>query len=131
MPPAFRIIGFARREKTDESWRDELRDGAGPVFPHEAGGRRGVEGIRGQPVLLPGRFDRRGRLHKAGRAAQPSAAAPLRHNLLFYLATQPSQFGEVAEQLHDAELLHKAAPRGWQRIVVEKPFGHDLASARR
>ncbi len=57
-------------------------------------------------------------------------SAPLRKNLLFYLATQPSQFGEVVEQLHDAKLLHKdSRTHGWQRIVVEKPFGHDLASA--
>ena len=56
-------------------------------------------------------------------------SAPLRDNLLFYLAISPSQFGEVVEQLHDAGLLHKDGAKGWQRIVVEKPFGHDLASA--
>ena len=55
-------------------------------------------------------------------------SGPLRENLLFYLATQPSQFGEVVEQIHRAGLLHKEGA-GWQRIVVEKPFGHDLASA--
>jgi glucose-6-phosphate 1-dehydrogenase len=55
----------------------------------------------------------------------------LRRNLLFYLATLPSQFGEAVEQLHGAGLLQKDADQGWQRIVVEKPFGHDLESARR
>ncbi len=55
-------------------------------------------------------------------------SGPLRENLLFYLATQPSQFGEVIEQIHRAGLLHKEGA-GRQRIVVEKPFGHDLASA--
>jgi len=55
---------------------------------------------------------------------------PLRNNLLFYLATSPSQFGEAVEQLHRAGLLHKNGEQGWQRIVVEKPFGHDLESAR-
>jgi glucose-6-phosphate 1-dehydrogenase len=51
--------------------------------------------------------------------------------LLFYLATQPSQFGEVIERLHAAQLLQRGQSEGgWQRIVVEKPFGHDLASAR-
>ena len=54
----------------------------------------------------------------------------LRCNLLFYLATQPSQFAGVIEQLHNAKLLHPAeCETGWQRIVIEKPFGHDLASA--
>jgi glucose-6-phosphate 1-dehydrogenase len=58
---------------------------------------------------------------------------PLRRNLLFYLATAPSQFGLVVEQLHRAGLLHNEPGRdgsGWQRIVIEKPFGHDLESAR-
>jgi glucose-6-phosphate 1-dehydrogenase len=55
----------------------------------------------------------------------------LRRNLLHYLATSPSQFGEVAEHLHDARLLVKGETSpSWQRVVVEKPFGHDLASAK-
>jgi glucose-6-phosphate 1-dehydrogenase len=54
----------------------------------------------------------------------------LRRNLLFYLATSPSQFGAVVEQLRRAGLLQKNGGEGWQRVVVEKPFGHDLESAR-
>ena len=55
---------------------------------------------------------------------------PLRRNLLFYLATSPSQFGQVVEQVHRAGLLQKDGGEGWQRVVIEKPFGHDLESAR-
>jgi glucose-6-phosphate 1-dehydrogenase len=55
---------------------------------------------------------------------------PLRRNVLFYLATSPSQFGHVVEQVHQAGLLQKDPPGGWQRVVIEKPFGHDLESAR-
>ena len=55
-------------------------------------------------------------------------SGPLRENLLFYLAISPSQFGEVVEQVHRSGLLNKESS-AWQRIVVEKPFGHDLASA--
>ena len=51
--------------------------------------------------------------------------------LLFYLATQPSQFGGVVERLSAAGLIRREdSDPGWQRIVIEKPFGHDLASAR-
>ena len=52
----------------------------------------------------------------------------MRENLLFYFAISPSQFGEVVEQVHKSGLLKKDGP-GWQRLVVEKPFGHDLKSA--
>src|SRR5205814_3514785 len=56
----------------------------------------------------------------------------LRRNLLFYLATSPSQFGEVVEHLHQTGLLRKeVAAEPDQRVVVEKPFGHDLATAQK
>ena len=47
-------------------------------------------------------------------------------NVLFYLSTQPSQYAEIAEGLAGAG-LNKG--KGWRRIVIEKPFGHDLTSA--
>jgi glucose-6-phosphate 1-dehydrogenase len=49
-------------------------------------------------------------------------------NRLFYLATSPAFFPTVVQQLGAAELT-KHEGRGWRRVVIEKPFGHDLASA--
>jgi glucose-6-phosphate 1-dehydrogenase len=128
MPSAFRVIGFARRDKTDESWRNELREELNQFS-------------RTQPVddavwkeFARNLFYCRGDLTDAAAYKKLEEMltsfgnGPLRENLLFYLATQPSQFGEVIEQIHRAGLLHKDGA-GWQRIVVEKPFGHDLASA--
>jgi glucose-6-phosphate 1-dehydrogenase len=55
----------------------------------------------------------------------------LKTNLLFYLATNPSQFGEISQHLSEVGLLQKCENGGcMQRLVVEKPFGHDLPSAR-
>ena len=56
----------------------------------------------------------------------------LANNLVFYLAISPSLFGEVVDQLHAATLLRRweEGDSFWQRVVVEKPFGHDLQSAR-
>ncbi|TAK98699.1 MAG: glucose-6-phosphate dehydrogenase [Verrucomicrobia bacterium] len=129
MPASFRIIGFARREKTDESWRAELREALGqfsrtkPV-DDDAWGKfaANIHYCRGDMTETAAYEKLRGQLDGFGDPA-------LRNNLLFYLATQPSQFGEVAEQLHQAGLLEKEPKQGWQRIVVEKPFGHDAASA--
>jgi len=50
---------------------------------------------------------------------------------LFYLATQPSQFAEIVAQLGRVGLDHEHHDGGWRRIVIEKPFGHDLESAKR
>ncbi len=48
---------------------------------------------------------------------------------MFYLATDPEYFGPAVERLAGAELVHRQPDRPWSRVVIEKPFGHDLASA--
>jgi glucose-6-phosphate 1-dehydrogenase len=52
-------------------------------------------------------------------------------NVLFYLATPERFFGDVIEQLRDADLVQDGGADGefWRRVIIEKPFGHDLASA--
>jgi len=128
MPATFRVVGFARREKTDASWRQELRAALDQFS-------------RTKPVddkvwsaFAENIFYCRGDLtdNEAYAKLETTLAAfgnpALRENLLFYLAISPSQFGEVVEQVHRSQLLKRDGP-GWQRLVVEKPFGHDLASA--
>jgi glucose-6-phosphate 1-dehydrogenase len=48
-------------------------------------------------------------------------------NLLFYLAVPPAVFGLISDQLSQANLTRR--PKGWTRLIIEKPFGHDLPSA--
>jgi glucose-6-phosphate 1-dehydrogenase len=130
LPDPVRIIGFARREKSDESWRAELLAALRQFS-------------RTQPVD-PGRWEAFATKleYCQGDLADPAAYARLRQRLeglapealgrnrLFYLAVSPSQFGGVVGQLQAAGLLHKdPEPPFWQRVVVEKPFGNDLASA--
>jgi glucose-6-phosphate 1-dehydrogenase len=50
------------------------------------------------------------------------------NNILFHLATPPSFYAEIAQKLADASLLH--SDYGWRRMIIEKPFGYDEASAR-
>jgi glucose-6-phosphate 1-dehydrogenase len=50
-------------------------------------------------------------------------------NVLFYLAIAPTFFGKVVEQLGNAGLTEEK-PDAWRRVIIEKPFGHDLQSAR-
>jgi len=52
-------------------------------------------------------------------------------NHLFYLATQPSAFSEIVAQLGRCGLDHERHGGGWRRIIIEKPFGRDIDSARR
>jgi glucose-6-phosphate 1-dehydrogenase len=53
-------------------------------------------------------------------------------NYLFYLATPPTVFGDIVQQLGQADLTQEREEegRGWRRVIIEKPFGRDLNSAR-
>ena len=131
MPASFRVVGFARREKTDESWREEMRVGIEKYSRTSS-----VDAAQWQDFANNLSYHR-GDLTDAdaygglaGRLAGFDDAA-LTGNLVFYLAISPSLFGEVVDQLHAAGLLKRfeEGDSNWQRVVVEKPFGHDLSSA--
>jgi glucose-6-phosphate 1-dehydrogenase len=51
-------------------------------------------------------------------------------NYFFYLATAPKFFGEIVEQLATTGLTDETGSQHWRRVIIEKPFGHDLESAR-
>jgi glucose-6-phosphate 1-dehydrogenase len=131
LPASFAIIGNSRTHLTDEAFRQKM---AGEVehflesggFEAESWNRFAehlyyVAGDMNDPALY--------------KAIGEKLAAVGQRNILYYLSTQPSYYATVAAGLGAAGLGEPAAgsPRrdgGWRRIVVEKPFGHDLASAR-
>jgi glucose-6-phosphate 1-dehydrogenase len=128
MPATFRIIGFARREKTDESWRNELRADLDKFSRTKPVDETVWQEFSRNLFYCRGDLTDAAAYKKLEGMLTSFGSGPLRENLLFYLATQPSQFAAVIAEIHRAALLHKNG-RGWQRIVVEKPFGHDLVSA--
>ncbi|MGO8765076.1 MAG: glucose-6-phosphate dehydrogenase [Limisphaerales bacterium] len=129
MPPDFRVVGFARREKTHESWRAELRAALNQFSRTKPVDDQVWADFSKNLFYCQGDLTDDAAYKKMEEMLTSFGSGPLRENLLFYLATQPSQFGEVIEQIHRAGLLNKNGS-AWQRLVVEKPFGHDLASAR-
>jgi glucose-6-phosphate 1-dehydrogenase len=129
MPPSFRVVGFARREKTDDSWRQELREALNQFSRTKPVDDKVWNEFAKNIFYCLGDMTDDSAYSKLEQLLTSFGQSSLRENLLFYLATMPSQFGPVVEQLHRAGLLHKDGPAGWQRIVVEKPFGHDLESA--
>ncbi len=131
LPSPFRIIGFARREKSDEAWRQELRAALDQFSRSRPVDETVWSEFAANVSYCQGDIADVAAYRKLNDRLAAPGNDQLRHNLLFYLATSPSQFGEAVERLHQTGLLRKADDaRGEQRIVVEKPFGHDLASAR-
>lgn len=129
LPPAFRIIGIARREKTDESFRAELRAALGQFSRTQPVDDAAWSAFAAHVVYCVGDLTDPAAYQKLEQRLTAFDHPALRNNLLFYLAISPSQFGAAVEHLHQAGLLQRHPTTGWQRIVVEKPFGHDLASA--
>ena len=128
MPADFRVVGFARRDKTDESWRTELRAALNDFSRTKPVDDQVWSDFAKNIFYCIGDLTEDAAYAKLETLLTSFGSASLRENLLFYLAISPSQFGEVVEQIHRCGLLNKEGA-GWQRIVVEKPFGHDLASA--
>lgn len=127
LPPVFNIIGFARRPRTDEQIRDEYRQAVSQFS------RAGISNelwdsfaqsicyVQSNLVDIEGYHDLKRTLDKLDQERGTGG------NRLFYLAVPPELMPKIVDNLGAAELNRSA---GYTRIIVEKPFGHDLASAR-
>ena len=129
LPPNFSLVGFGRRDWTHADFadivRESVRSHARTPFHHEVW-RNLAEGFR----FVTGTFD------------DPQAFEMLRETLvkldeergtsgnhIFYLSIPPAFFPTVTQELDRSGLSHDIEG-AWRRVVIEKPFGHDLDSAR-
>ena len=132
LPSPCCIVGFARRPKTNEAWREELKADLEKYSRTKKVDAAQWSEFSANVLYCQGEFGDLEAYKKLKQLIGGFEHEGLRKNQLFYLSTSPSQFAEVVEHLHNADLLHKdgLSGAGWQRLVVEKPFGHDLSSAR-
>ena len=129
LPSGFALVGFARRDWADEDFAkivyDAVRANAAHTVP-----RGRLAGVVGRVPIRPGHLRRRRRVRRlaATVTALDGSAAPT--------ATTPSTSrsrrprSRSCDQLKRSELAQPHDGR-WRRVVIEKPFGHDLASARK
>jgi glucose-6-phosphate 1-dehydrogenase len=129
LPPAVAVVGFARRPKTDEEFRSELEE-AVRKFSRQ-GVRDEIWKTFGQSIVYhQSEFgDEAGYKSLAQRLEKIDKERGTRGNRLFYLAVAPDQFEPILKNLKEAG-LNQAGEGSWARVIVEKPFGIDLASAR-
>jgi len=131
LPAGFSILGFARRPKTDEQFRAEMLDAINkhsrlkPVLPE-------VWKHFGQAIgyHVAHLDDPAGYASLKQRLDDVDRQRGTQGNRLFYLATAPEFFPVIIRNLGAAGLVaDPASLHPWTRVVIEKPFGHDLASA--
>lgn len=129
LPPGFGLVGFARRDWDDEYFRSEVRH---HVSEHcrTTFDERVWEQLAGGIRFVSGSFDDSDAFTRlAETVAELDADRGTGGNHAFYLSVPPSQFPVVCEHLANTG-LSKSDGKSWRRVVIEKPFGHDLASAR-
>jgi glucose-6-phosphate 1-dehydrogenase len=129
LPEPFSIVATARTSLTDESFRSQMRAAvaefarlkvpSAPVWERFANNLSYVAGD-------PNGLDLYMRLRQRLEAIERARGGPT--NRVFYCATPPSLYDDIIGHLGEAGLARTA--EGWTRIVVEKPFGRDLDSAR-
>jgi glucose-6-phosphate 1-dehydrogenase len=134
LPPGFSLVGFARRDWENEDFaqvtHDAVKEHARTPF-NDTVWQQLAEGIR----FVPGEFaDDEAFDRLAETVAQLDEERGTGGNYAFYLSVPPKFFPTVVAQLKRAGLADPQ-PRAdgtkpWRRVVIEKPFGHDLASAR-
>ncbi|WP_407059663.1 glucose-6-phosphate dehydrogenase [Roseicyclus elongatus] len=118
MPEEARIIGAARTEQTPDAWRSWVADSLSEfVSPALTEAHVDVFLEKLDYIAVDAR----------GEAGWSDLKARMRDDVVqaFYFSVAPALFGDLAERLHRFGIAHGAA-----RIVVEKPFGRDLATAR-
>ena len=129
LPPALSVIGVARRPKTDEQFRTEQTE-ATRKFSRQTVRDDLWQGFAQSLFYHQSEFhDVEGFKKLATRLEQIDRERGTGGNRLFYLAVAPDQFEPILKNL-DATGLNKAREGSWARVIVEKPFGTDLASAR-
>ena len=129
LPPGFSLVGFARRDWEDQDFGkvvyDAVKAHARTPFREEVW-RQLAEGFR----FVPGTFDDPEAFDLLAETVRGlEAERGTGGNHAFYLSIPPGFFSTVCEQL-DRSGLSKPAAGAWSRVVIEKPFGHDLKSAR-
>jgi glucose-6-phosphate 1-dehydrogenase len=132
LPHEFILLAIGRRDYDDDAFRTEIHSSLeqySRVLPlDEAAWRSFSERIRYHRLDFA---DATGFDALATRLDTIDEEHGTRGDRLFYLATQPSQFAEIVGHIGRVGLDHEKHDGGWRRVVIEKPFGRDLESAKR
>ncbi len=125
LPEQFNIVGFARRPWDDAELRQNLQEGMQELAP-EAYDADKWKPFAEKISYVQGDLSTAEDYESLGKHLQKIEKGP--GNRLYYMATSPSFFVPIVENLGAADMVEEE--NGWRRAVVEKPFGHDLESAK-
>jgi glucose-6-phosphate 1-dehydrogenase len=129
--PRYAIVGFARTPSTDDNFRVQAGEAAkgisevGPIDPKQ------WNEFASNLYYSTGDYgNQEAYVQLAKRLSEIAAAKNLGGNRLFYLSTPPEVYPDIVEQLGRNGFARPSTPNSWVHIIIEKPFGRDLASAK-
>ncbi|HWT06588.1 MAG TPA: glucose-6-phosphate dehydrogenase, partial [Xanthomonadales bacterium] len=131
LPANYGIVGFSRSDDDDDKFRDEMRKSI-DEFSRTGPAKDPLWSDFAKHLsYVSGQFDDTACFHKLREQLEKNdKELGTAANRLFYLSTPPSLFAPIIDQLDKAGLGPRDNPMGWTRIIIEKPFGTDLDSAR-
>ena len=130
IPSEFAVLGTSRQPLSDEEFRSMMKAAVTEFGPEETLDESTWQSFAKRLFYLDGDFKEPGLYQKLKtKLEEIDRECDTQGNRIFYLATAPDFFGLIAGQLGDAGIA-KPKKKAWTRIIVEKPFGHDLESAR-
>jgi glucose-6-phosphate 1-dehydrogenase len=128
LPSQFAIVGMAMDELTTDNFRERMTRDIQTFNTRKDFDAKAWDRLCSRLHYIPGKFGDEAafaRLHE--QVTRLDTQHQARGNVLFYMATPPSVFGLISVNLDKAGFTQMP---GWKRIIVEKPFGTDLPSAR-
>ena len=129
LPDNFAILGFAMEDWTEDKFRDHVKEALTQFWGKDAAPET-VKWLQDRSFYEKGNFTEPAAFDGLRmRIEETEKARSTGGNRLFYLAVAPSFIAGIAECLSQAKISCEDG-KEWRRIVIEKPFGHDVASAR-
>ncbi len=126
LPHDFKIVGFSTSAFTDDEYRATARKNLGDLANYQVSDEDEWHQFASHITYHSGDFTKEGEFERLASTLKQVEDQPCNH--LFYLATPPRFFADIVAGLGSAGLA--AESDGWRRVVIEKPFGKDLQSAR-
>ena len=130
LPPSFVVLGFARRDWGDGDFealaKQAAQEHSRTPWKEEVWAR-----AAGNIKFVPGSFDDDAAFDRLAQTLDDLRDSHgIQGNAAFYLSIPPSAFPVVLKQMGRTHMADNEKSGGWRRVVVEKPFGTDLASAK-
>ena len=132
LPNNFACVGFARRDKTDATFRDELKDEINNHSRIRPIDESFWKGFQEKIFYHRSEFDEdEGYESLAKKLLEIDKKLGTKGNRVFYLSVQPKFFASIIEKLKKHNLIYDIHTEHakWSRVIIEKPFGRDLKSA--